>query len=296
MLSTNGTIYNKTIFDILAERPDLCTVIVSLDAFKDIHDKNRPFANPKRGSTYDTVLKNLKRMIQEKIPYSVTSIIPYPYHYIDATEELHRLGIELLEIKQLIHHIYGQSVLPEVFEREFQSWRKNYLAYSDYYIDYLHVENPVRDVSRFTIIGDYAKALGHKHFHTTLACGMADTKVGISSEGRIMPCESILGHKQFELGNVKNGFDQDKYDKFEEWILSKGQHRIDNERCRNCYAKLICGGGCYALNYDKDKNLRPLPESSCQYLRETVKIDLYYISQIRKQYPEIFSRITGVNN
>lgn len=296
MLSTNGTIYDKRIFDILAERPDLNTVVVSLDAFRDIHDKNRPFANPKKGSTYDVVLNNIKRMAQEEIPYSVTCIVPYPYNYVTAAKELHRQGIKLLEMKQLIHHIYGQSVLPEVFERELRLWRKNYLAYSDYYIDHLYSKLPARHISRFTIVGDYAEALGNQLSRRTLACGLADSKIGIGSDGRMMPCESILGHKQFELGNVKEGFDRKKYDKFEEWILSRGQHRIDDEHCRNCYAKLICGGGCYALVYDKTKNIRPLPQSSCQYIREGVKIDLYYISRLRKEHPEIFSRITGVNN
>jgi uncharacterized protein len=89
-----------------------------------------------------------------------------------------------------------------------------------------------------------------------------------------MPCESFCGHPEFELGNVRTGFDSAKCQKFDKWILSRGQFRIDNERCRNCYAKLICGGGCYALSYDRTGRLDPYPEPWCRYVREAVKTDL----------------------
>ena len=275
VLSTNGTIYDRAVFRILAEQPDCNTVVVSLDAFKEIHDENRRFADPARGSTYDTVLRNLRRMIREDIPYSVTCVVPYPYDYIGAAEELCHLGIRRFEIKQLIPHVYGRPDLPEVFRDDFTLWKKNYLAYSDYGLDQLDGRRPAQYVDRAALFGDYAKALGGlKDRPGTLACGVADVKVGVTSDGRVMPCESFCGHAEFELGNVRTGFDPAKCQKFDEWILSRGQFRIDHKRCRNCYAKLICGGGCYALSYDKTGRLDPYPESWCRFVREAVKTDL----------------------
>ena len=43
MLSTNGTIYDQRIFEVLAEQPECHTVVVTFDAFKEAQDKNRPF-------------------------------------------------------------------------------------------------------------------------------------------------------------------------------------------------------------------------------------------------------------
>ncbi|MBW2141669.1 MAG: SPASM domain-containing protein [Deltaproteobacteria bacterium] len=296
ILSTNGTIYNKKVFDIFAERPDISTVVFSLDAFKNIHDQNRPYANPQKGSSYEVISKNLKRMILERVPYSVTCIVPHPYDFISAARQLHRLGVESVEIKELIHHIYGKSSLPEVFEREFHLWRQNYIDYCDYYLDYLKGKNPVKHVDRYVVFKEYANKLNRERTGTTLACGAADEKVGISAQGKIFPCESLIMQEAFELGSVKNGFAPDKYTRFEEWLFQNGQHRLDHDRCRDCFAKLICGGGCYAASMDDFGELRPSEESSCQYTRETVKIDLYYISQMKKRHPEIFSRITGVKN
>jgi len=294
MLSTNGTIYSKEIFDIIAERPDLSAVIVSLDGFKNTHDRNRPFANPRLGSGYDAVLHNLRRMMREKIPYSVTCVVPYPHDYIGAAEALHRLGVRRLEIKELIRHVYGRTSLAGLFRRDFPLWKKRYLAYTDYYIDYLPSRNPVPHSNRFNMIGDYARALGKPAAdRRTLACGLASEKVGVTSDGRLIPCESFLGHDAFEIGNVERGLDSSKFERFEEWIFSRGQHRIEHKRCRTCYTKLICGGGCYALSYDRTRRLHPLPEASCKYVRETTKIDLYYISRMRKEHPGIYAKITG---
>ncbi|MBW2052118.1 MAG: SPASM domain-containing protein, partial [Deltaproteobacteria bacterium] len=109
----------------------------------------------------------------------------------------------------------------------------------------------------------------------------------------LIPCETFLGRSQFYLGDVKNGFSKTKYNKFEKWILSQGQFRIDNEDCRNCFAKMLCGGGCYAESFNNTGTLRALDEISCAFVRETVKINLYYISQIKNLQPKTFSLMSG---
>ena len=296
MLCTNGTIYSKKIFEIFAERPDISRIAVSLDAFKDTQDKNRPFANASGCSPYDCVLGNLRRMDQEEIPYSVTCVVPYPYDFIGAANELSRLGFRCIEIKQLIHHIYGKPVLPAVFRREFNIWRKNYIAYSDFYIRHLNDNNPVRHVDRDGLFGDYAARLAHlQQGNRTLACGMGDSTISITADGKLLPCSNLFAHRQFQLGDVRSGFDRVKCDRFEQWLLSGGQHTVDSERCRNCYAKRICRGGCYAESIDKTKTLSLPDETFCLYKREMVKIDLHYIAQLKKHHPQYVSELIYKN-
>ena len=122
---------------------------------------------------------------------------------------------------------------------------------------------------------------------------MGDSTIGITPTGHILPCTDFLRHRQFELGDVVNGFNRAKYDRFERWLLTNGQHRVDQPRCRDCYAKLICGGGCYAESFDKTKGLAPMDESSCLYIKETVKIALHYIAQLKKHHPRFYSRLVG---
>jgi len=294
VLSTNGTIYNQEIFDIFAECPEYSRVAVSLDASKESHDRNRAFVEKGKGSSYDCVVGNLKRLAKKEIPRSISCMVPYPYDFVGAAEALHRLPVESLEIKQLNRYILGKSVLPDVFQRDYDAWRGKYIEYSDYYVRYVNEKNSVKHLDRLNLPGRYASRLIAKNRPgVTLACRVADAALAIDAAGRLIPCDAFLGRPRFYLGDVKNGFHKTKYADFENWILSRGQNRIDHERCRTCFAKRLCGGGCYAEIFNNTGSLSALDESSCVYVRETVKINLYYISQMRNFQPEIFSRMSG---
>jgi uncharacterized protein len=267
-------------------------VVVSLDAYRDVHDRNRPFTDKNRVSSYDCVVKNVKKMIVHHVPHSVTCVVAYPYDYIGAAEELHKLGIECLEIKPIIPYVFGEPNLPEVFKSEFDLWRKNYIAYAEYYMDYLNEQSPIKHVDRYNMFLEYAKKLNDKE--RSVACGVADVKIAIDSDGTLVPCEAFMGPQSFPLGDVREGFDHQKHLDFERWIISQGQHRIQDEQCKYCFAKLLCGGGCYAQHYDVSRKIKPLHDPSCAYIRETVKIDLHYISEMKHRQPNFFSRLTGV--
>jgi len=296
-LSTNGTIYNRKVFDIFSEYSTTSHVIISLDAFKDIHDKNRPFTNRNQKSSFQTVLGNIEKIKKAHIPLTVTCVVPYPFDFVGAAKNLHRLGIRRLKLKPLIHHIYGRSSLPDVFENDFQIWKRNYMAYSDYHIEHLKNPDPAEHTTRLSLINKYATGFfNNGKVQRALACGTGDFVAAISSDGKILPCEGFLGHHQFELGDARSGFNEEKYAEFESWMLREGQHRIDNVRCCNCYAKLICGGGCYAVSFDKAGKLNPLDESACRIVKEIIKIDLYYLSQLKDSHPKTYFRIAGTSD
>jgi uncharacterized protein len=295
ILSTNGTIYSREIFDVFAERPELSTVSVSFDAFKDIQDRNRPFLGSKR-SSYDCVLGNIQRMMHEGIPCCVSCVVTDSLDYVAAAKELHRLGINCLMMRPLSRHIFGTSRFPDVFKEEFADWKRKYLEYTDFHLDYLMRSNPVEHVDRSFLVEGYIKNLaGTGGVPYGLSCGSGDTVISIDSEGKIFPCTGFLGRKELCLGEVKKGFDKRKYSAFANWLLSNGQHRIDHERCRNCFAKRFCGGGCYGRSFDVGGDLRPLNESQCRYIRERVKIDLYYLSQVNRRGQQIQTPLTDMD-
>lgn len=295
-LSTNGTIYDREIFRLFSEYPTTSQVIISLDASEKVHDKNRPFSNGSKRSGYFTVLENLEKIKQQNIPYTITCVVPYPFDFVRAAKKLHSLGIQRLKLKPLIHHIYGGSSLPEVFKNDFEIWRRNYLTYSDFHIRHLENPSPVVHTNQLSLVNKYVMAFTKSGYRRALACGSGDFVAAISSDGKIFPCEGFLGHDQFELGDVRTGFNEKKYADFESWLIQEGQHRLDHGRCRKCYAQLICGGGCYAISFDKTEELNPLEESACAFIREKVKIDLYYLSRLKESHPNIYFKIAGAPN
>jgi sulfatase maturation enzyme AslB (radical SAM superfamily) len=95
------------------------------------------------------------------------------------------------------------------------------------------------------------------------------------------------------LGDVRDGFNRSGYSEFEDWLLTFGQHRINDEECKYCFAKRICGGGCYAQSYDRYGTAGPFRDQ-CLYIKEMVKLNLYYISRMKQLHPDIFMKLTGV--
>ena len=295
ILGTNGTIYNREIFGIFAERPEYASVAVSLDAFKDVHDRNRPFAGSKR-SSYDRTRSTLNRMAHEGIPYFVSCVVTDPSDYIKAALELHRMGVPCLSLNQLSHHVFGMPESPAVFDSDFENWKRSYLEYSKFHLDYLSRPNPVEHVDRNMLVTDYAQKLqGPDAAGSTLACEAGDGSVTIDAKGRIFPCMGFMGNERFCLGDVENGYNRVTYSEFEHWILAEGQHRIQEDRCKNCFAKRFCGGGCYAESYERRGELQPLEKAQCRYVRETVKINLYYISEMKRRNLRIQGRLTDVS-
>jgi len=293
ILSTNGTIYNKKIFDIFAEYPQFSSVLISLDGSKTVHDLNRPFPDGTTGS-YDTVVENLKEIIRTAVPYSVTCVVSSPHDYISAAEELHKIGLKRVEIKPRLDHVHGAGALPDAVDSEFELWRRNYLAYTEYYLNHLDTPSPVMHVDRYSLMGEYINLIGTSNDPpTTLACGVVAVKIGITADGTIVPCEFLQGDEKFKLGDVGRGFDDKKFYEFEQWIFKKGQHRTDVEKCRNCFAKRVCACGCYAVSFDKSGQLVPCEDSMCRVIKERTKIDLYFISELKKRHPKFFARFTG---
>jgi sulfatase maturation enzyme AslB (radical SAM superfamily) len=82
--------------------------------------------------------------------------------------------------------------------------------------------------------------------------------------------------------------------RFERQVLDQGQFRTDHEKCRRCFAKLICGGGCYTQSYDATGRFDPCEERTCELIREKARIDLYFLARLKDEHPATFAEWGGI--
>jgi uncharacterized protein len=284
VLTTNGSLWDDEVFRVFAADPKSYLIGVSLDADRATHDGNRPFVAEGRGSPFDGALATICRLRELGCRVSATCVVSRPYDFIGAAKSLRALGLHSFELKQPIFHVYGQEQLPSVLTRDFDAWREGYLRYCDYYLDHVTELSAACFIDRVATVCETTRLL-HRDDGTTLACGAAEKKVSVAVDGTLMACESFMGAPESALGDVRDGFDPQKCEAFEGWLLSAGQHRVDVPRCRDCFAKRFCGGGCYAASVDRTGRIEPLDDADCRYVREQLKIDLYFTSQLRQRHP-----------
>lgn len=119
-----------------------------------------------------------------------------------------------------------KKAMEEYLDHLFRNWEKGNIIFPHTLSEHIYKR---RNLNR----------IKHPYF-----CGAGKDVVSISPKGRIFLCPQFIGEEYFLLGDVEKGMDHSaRRHLLREIALSK------KKKCRNCYAKMVCGGGCHAINY-----------------------------------------------
>ncbi len=298
ILCTNGTFFDEDLFRTFAVNSDSFSVAISIDGSQENHDKHRPFAATNGQSSWLAAVQTVRRLVEANVRVSVTCVVAAPYEYIERAQDLQAIGLGRIEIKQVIPHVYGCAEKPDVLQSDFEQWRRQYMAYTDWCLERGGLLPPadVVHIDRVVLLREYSDRIDTPSARR-LGCAAADEGAAIDADGRIFPCDAFIVQPALAIGTVTSGIDPEKRESFARWLIEKGQHRTDAPKCSACYAKRFCGGGCYATSYDATGELSPMDDDACAFVREKVLIDLYFISRVTKENPDGVARVfKGRNN
>lgn len=290
LLCTNGTYWDDAVFDLFARHADKLSVAISIDGTREIHDRNRPFVSSRGGSSYDKAVATVERLVKMGIKLSVTCVAPAPYDFIGMAEHLHALGVNMIEMKQVVPYVHGAKDKPDIMRTEFEGWRRSYLAYTDWCVEKGGLLPPggISHVDRISLVHTFSDSIDAVSSRR-LGCKTGDGSASIDVEGTIFSCDAFIAHPHKAIGTVKTGLDRERAKTFEAWLLDKGQMRVDAPKCRSCFAKRFCGGGCYAAALDGNNEMAPLPDEECAVVRERTLIDLHYIARMKREHPDVIA-------
>jgi uncharacterized protein len=271
-LTTNATLVTEEIAGFLRDNP--FSVRVSCDGPSSLHNRFRPM----RGghASYPAVERGLQILLKS-IPDRVTvnSVICggtrlkevylwarelgiQHFHAIKVgTDEAHDVNLRHAELSAF--HADLQMICDDALG-DLRTGRRP--------MDY----QPITKVVRRLMIPE----------PVTRFCGVAGSYLGVASNGQVFPCFRHLGLDGYRLGDVWRGIDDSKRQSF----LSTEAADVDSRPvCRDCWARYLCGGGCYADSVVYGKDRRKPQEEHCPFWRSEIETAIRFFDRLRNEDP-----------
>lgn len=90
-------------------------------------------------------------------------------------------------------------------------------------------------------------------------CGCGNEYCAVDPEGKVFPCHQFVGQPEWQMGNVlTRDYDLEQKARFAR------SNVYNKEKCRGCWAKFYCSGGCNANNQQYEGDILKAHTLSCE--------------------------------
>lgn len=262
MLQTNGYLMTREVVDRL-KNLGMFKAMISVDGVGHVHDRNRPLFGG--GGTFDRIMQNIVDCI-DAVQISIATGYNQDdiAHIEDLLAYLEGLGI-LYKLKDFVFAPIHPALGPQDNPRNFRhmSCMSNY---KDETI--ISVNEKIDELMR-------RKGLPVKNSMAMSACSLTRVNGGVTidPQGRIFKCNSLLGHPEFAIGDVREKSFNQKHQEFVDLDVWK--------KCpQNCKFLPICSGGCRFMSFLEYGNFTT-PVCKKDYLEEVTP------KYIKREYDSI---------
>ncbi len=256
-LTTNGVLLNDEVQEFVNR--EMANVVLSIDGRKEVHDHMRPFRNGK--GSYDLVLPRFRKLAdsrnQEKY-YVRGTFTRYNRDFSRDVLHLADLGFRQISVEPVVgteeeEYALRPEDLPEIFAEYDRLAAEMVRRYgTDEDLTFFHF---MLDLTGGPCV---AKRLS--------GCGSGTEYLAVTPWGDLYPCHQFVGEEKYRMGNVDEGII--RTDLREEF---RNCNVYSKEKCRNCFARFYCSGGCAANAYKFHGSINEAYEISCELERKRVE-------------------------
>ena len=256
-LTTNGILLNDEVKEFVNK--EMGNVVLSLDGRKEINDMMRPFRGGQ--GSYDQIVPKFQKMAESRNQTNYYVRGTFTHYNLDFAKDV--LHMADLGFKQI-------SVEPVVAPPE-----------ADYTIREEDVPVLCEEYDRLAAeIVRREKAGEHfNFFHFMIdltggpcvakrlsGCGSGTEYLAVTPWGDFYPCHQFVGQEEFLMGNVDDGIvREDIRDEF------KTCNVYAKEKCRDCFARFYCSGGCAANSWNFHHSINDVYDIGCELERKRVE-------------------------
>ena len=267
-LTTNGVLLDEEVIDF-ANR-EMGNVVLSMDGRRETHDRMR---HSRTGEgTYDDIIDNFKALVRARTDeasgarskeyYMRGTYTAYNKDFAADVTAMADLGFRETSIEPVVAdpsapYALKEEDLPQLFEE-----------YEKLALEMLAREEKGEGFSFYHYTVDLTG--GPCIYKRVAGCGVATEYLAVTPTGDLYPCHQFVGDDDMILGSIFEGITHPETVD----IFAKGNNLYTRDRCRDCWARLYCAGGCAANNYHSNGDINKVYEFGCRLHRKRMECAL----------------------
>ena len=259
-ITTNGVLLNDEIMDFCNR--EMSNVVLSLDGRKEVNDRMRPFRNG--SGSYDLIVPKFQKFAESRGTKDYFVRGTFTRNNLDFSKDvLHfaDLGFKKLSIEPVVAdpkepYSIREEDLPQIME-EYDRLAK----------EFIKREKEGRGFQFFHFMIDLNQ--GPCVAKRLSGCGSGTEYLAVTPWGDFYPCHQFVGMEDFLLGNVDEGITNTKVR--DEFKLCNVYAR---EKCKDCFARFYCSGGCAANSYNFHGSITDAYDIGCEMQKKRIECSI----------------------
>lgn len=259
-LTTNGVLLNDEIMEFLNK--EMSNVVLSLDGRKEVNDNMRPFRTGK--GSYDLIVPKFQKLAESRNQTNYYIRGTFTRNNLDFSEDIKHfadLGFKQMSIEPVVGleedpYSIREEDLPRIME-EYDKLAK----------EYIKREKEGNGFNFFHFMIDLNQ--GPCVYKRLSGCGSGTEYLAVTPWGDFYPCHQFVGNEEFLMGNVDDGIVR------EDLVKIFGNCNVySKEKCKNCFAKFYCSGGCAANSYNFHGTINDAYDIGCEMQKKRVECSI----------------------
>ena len=256
-LTTNGVLLNDEITEFCNR--EMSNVVLSLDGRKEVNDRMRPTRNGK--GSYDIIVPKFVKFAKERGSRDYYIRGTFTHENLEFSKDvLHfaDLGFTKMSMEPVVappeaFYAIREEDLPVIL-RQYDLLAKEYVERRRAGKGFVFFHFQI-DLKQGPCV---AKRLS--------GCGSGTEYLAVTPWGDLYPCHQFVGNEQFLLGNVDEGIvNTELRDEF------KLCNVYAKPKCRECFARFYCSGGCAANSWNFHGSLTDAYDIGCVMQKKRIE-------------------------
>ena len=256
-LTTNGVLLNDEIMEFCNR--EMGNVVLSLDGRPEVNDRMRPFRNG--SGSYDLIVPKFQKFAESRNQTNYYVRGTFTRYNLDFAEDVIHfadLGFKQMSIEPVVAapeepYAIREEDLPKIMEE-----------YDKLAVEFIKRRKEGRGFNFFHFMLDLNQ--GPCVAKRLSGCGSGTEYLAVTPWGDLYPCHQFVGEEEFLLGNVDEGVTNTEVrDEF------KLCNVYAKDKCRNCFARFYCSGGCAANSYNFHGSILDAYDIGCEMQKKRIE-------------------------